>query len=294
MTQGLRPLAFIVGAQRSGTTWVQRLLGAHPLIVAGQESHLFSSYLAPVWHRWWEERVFRAGGNRIIGLACYLTQDELIDSMRQFATTVFTKLQAAKPQAELIVEKTPDHALHLPLIEMLFPQSVLIHVLRDGRDVVASLCSAHRQGWGRGWATAKVTDAARRWVDWVQEIQHQAKFFQRKCVVRYEDLLQDGPATLQRLFEFLQLPIMMTETRTIYDQFSFADCAAGTSPESLVLTGELKDQDITEPEGFFRQGKAGGWQSDLQPQEQEIVLSIAGKLLGELGYVNAAARAAAA
>ena len=39
-----RPPVFIVGAQRSGTTWVQRLLCSHPRIVGGQESHLFSAY----------------------------------------------------------------------------------------------------------------------------------------------------------------------------------------------------------------------------------------------------------
>ena len=45
-------LVLIVGAQRSGTTWVQRLLASHPAIVSGQESHLFSSYLGPMWQRW--------------------------------------------------------------------------------------------------------------------------------------------------------------------------------------------------------------------------------------------------
>lgn len=293
MTLAHRPLAFVVGAQRSGTTWVQRLLAAHPLIAAGQESHLFSSYLAAIWHRWWEERVFRAGGNRIIGLACYLTQDELIETMRHFAATVFSKIAAIKPEARWIVEKTPDHALHLPLIEMLFPESALIHVLRDGRDVVASLCNAHRQGWGRGWATAKVADAARRWFDWVQEIRHQSAFFKRTHVVRFEDLLQNGPETLSRMYDFLQIPLPFAEVQAIYDQFSFTACAAGTAPESLVLAGELQNQRITEPEGFFRQGKAGAWQDDLTPEEQAIVMDIAGKLLQELGYITSPSRMAA-
>ena len=43
----LRPL-FIVGAPRSGTTWVQRLLTAHPRIVGGTESHLFNALSALV------------------------------------------------------------------------------------------------------------------------------------------------------------------------------------------------------------------------------------------------------
>jgi hypothetical protein len=288
------PLAFVVGAQRSGTTWVQRLLGAHPLIAAGQESHLFSSYLAPIWNRWWEERVFRAGGNRTIGLACYLTQDELIEAMRHFAMGVFAKLRAAKPQAEIFVEKTPDHALQLPLIEMLFPHSALIHVLRDGRDVVASLCSAHRNGWGRGWAPAKVADAARRWVDWVQEIRHQAKFFRRAHEIRFEDLLNHGPACLGRLFDFLKLSLPRSEVQSIYERLSFDACAAGTAPETLVLAGECRDHTAAEPEGFYRRGQAGAWRFDLTPAEQAIVHDIAGNLLQELGYVPAEAPVRAA
>src|SRR5688500_1035446 len=38
-------LALIVGAQRSGTTWLQMLCAAHPRIAGGEESHLFSHYL---------------------------------------------------------------------------------------------------------------------------------------------------------------------------------------------------------------------------------------------------------
>jgi hypothetical protein len=287
------PLAFVVGAQRSGTTWVQRLLGAHPLIAAGQESHLFSSYLAPIWHRWWEERVFRAGGNRTIGLACYVTQDELIEMMRGFAVTVLGKLKSAKPAARLIVEKTPDHGIHLPLIEMLFPNAVLIHVLRDGRDVVASLCSAHRNGWGRGWAPAKVADAAKRWVDWVQEIRHQAKFFRHFHEVRFEELLHDGAETLQRLYDFLQLPLERSEVQTIYDGLSFEACATGTAPETLVFTGECAEQGATEPEGFYRQGRAGAWEEDLSAAEKSIVHDVAGKVLRQMGYGVESPRVAA-
>ena len=32
---------FIIGCQRSGTTWLQRLLISHPSLCGGQESHFF-------------------------------------------------------------------------------------------------------------------------------------------------------------------------------------------------------------------------------------------------------------
>jgi hypothetical protein len=278
------PLAFVVGAQRSGTTWVQRLLGAHPLVAAGQESHLFSGYLAPLWQRWWDERVARAAGSRRIGLACYLTEDELVAALRRFAGQALGKLAAARPGARLVAEKTPDHALHLPLIALLFPRAALVHVLRDGRDVVASLCDAHRRGWGRGWAPARAAEAAQRWADWVWEIRRQSAFFARYVEVRFEDLVADGPAALGRLYESLGLPLPAAEAAAVCRRFGFAACAAGTAPESLVYTGECSAPNAVEPEGFYRRGRPGAWREELSPEEQEIVHRVAGPMLREAGY----------
>ena len=43
-------------------------------------------------------------------------------------------------------ECTPLHLLNLPLIKRLVPDALIIHIIRDGRDVTASL---HRIGWIR-------------------------------------------------------------------------------------------------------------------------------------------------
>lgn len=43
-------------------------------------------------------------------------------------------------------ECTPLHTLYLPLIKLLLPDALVIHIIRDGRDVAASL---HRIGWIR-------------------------------------------------------------------------------------------------------------------------------------------------
>src|SRR5689334_13433315 len=38
-------MCFVVGAPRSGTTWLQQLLYAHPLVATGGETHLFCEVL---------------------------------------------------------------------------------------------------------------------------------------------------------------------------------------------------------------------------------------------------------
>jgi hypothetical protein len=273
---------FVVGAQRSGTSWVQRLLAAHPAIVGGQESHLFSGYLAPLWRRWENEEAERSRG-RTIGLACYLTEDEFVEELRRLACRVFAVLERAKPGARLLVEKTPDHGLHLPLVQRIFPGAAIVHVLRDGRDVAASLRDASRRRWGESWAPGKVEDAAQRWVQWVRKIQQDLPRFARTRTVRYEDLCADGPAVLAGLFEFLGEPLPAHQVKSIFDGGAFEASAAGET-DSLVLQGAFRSAAPREPEGFHRRGRAGTWQSDLSLDEQVLVYAIAGDLLHELGY----------
>lgn len=275
-----RSPAFIVGAQRSGTTWVQRMLCAHPHIVGGQESHLFSGYLAPLWQRWEAERDLRAGGSRTVGLACYLTEDELAEECRRLARRVFERLEQAKPAATLLVEKTPDHGLHLPLIKRLFPDAVILHVVRDGRDAVASLLHANRRPWGKTWAPATAEWAARRWVRWVRSIRRDLSAFPRQRTVRYEDLVANGPAELADLFDFLGMSLPPEEVEGIHDRMRF-DGPGGR--DSLVIEGECKGSG-GEPEGFYRRGRSGGWQDDLSPRDQATVHTLAGDLLRELAY----------
>src|SRR5262245_35206122 len=100
------PLALIVGVQRSGTTWLQQLLSAHPRIAVGYESDLFSKYLKDAWVIWWSEDTARkqTGGTR--GLAAYVTIDEWAALLASVARGVFSNVLRAKPGAEIVVEKT--------------------------------------------------------------------------------------------------------------------------------------------------------------------------------------------
>src|SRR6478672_7632742 len=42
-------VGFVVGAPRSGTTWLQQLLFAHPMTCTSGESHMFCEVLGPVF-----------------------------------------------------------------------------------------------------------------------------------------------------------------------------------------------------------------------------------------------------
>ena len=101
-------LVFIIGAPRSGTTWLHLMLGAHSEIVTGQESQVFSNYLAPMYARWKMELDYpQSDGVRQHGIATYLDEDEFLDLLRNFAGKVFEKAKQEKPGATFFLEKSP-------------------------------------------------------------------------------------------------------------------------------------------------------------------------------------------
>jgi predicted O-methyltransferase YrrM len=277
-----RPPVFLVGAQRSGTTWLHRLLAAHPAIVSGQESHLFSAYLGAMWERWHTEERLRHEGGRTIGLGCYLTREQFIAQMKAFADMVLGQLDGVKPNATLLLEKTPDHALYLPLIRTLYPQAPIIHLTRDGRDVVASLLAAGRTDWGKPWTPTSARDAAQRWVMWIETTRRDLTppFLE----VRFEDLLDDGPKVLAQVFDFLGVPLPADEINAILRRYDFDASASRTAPESLVLNGECRERRSQEPSEFFRQGRVGAWRRELTVEEMRDVEEVAGETLRMLGY----------
>jgi len=282
-----QPFIFIIGAPRSGTTWLQTLLGAHPAIVTGQESHLFSHYLLPLWKAWQQGLEWMKEDERYTGLTSYLTQDEFDGLMQTFIYTVFSKLQGAKPTAHFILEKTPIHTLHLDFISYYLPTARYIHIIRDGRDVAVSLLSASKT-WGREWAARNVWDAARTWKQYVLAGREGRAFGDRYTEVRYEDLHTNGVAELERLFRFLGIECPTNEIARIYEEQRFENLVkSNRESTAFVRSGEVVRQlgtSLKEPDGFYRKGVVGDWRTNLSRVELQIFYQEAGDLLVELGY----------
>jgi hypothetical protein len=284
-------LALIVGAPRSGTTWLQLLCAAHPHVAGGEESHLFSQYLGNLAHTFYthKKQLLAAGSPQ--GLPCYMTTGEFEDALRQFACTVLGKLLRQKPGARLVVEKTPDHALHIGFIRTLFPTAKIVHIIRDSRDAAVSMVAAGKEFWGASWAPKDAAEAARCWVQWVNSARAWSKHPpQLYHELRYEQLKNDGAATLGRVYEFLGAPLPIEQVKGIYDQFSLAACNNNTAPIVMIRCGEkpppLKpgEKRDASPKGFYRKGKAGGWRESLTAADLEAVEGITRPLMTELGY----------
>lgn len=97
-------------------------------------------------------------------------------------------------------DKTGRYAMHIDVLDKLFPDCQVVHVLRDGRDVVAS----HSQRFGY----MEAVKAARKWPVYVRTARREGARLgaDRYHEVRYEELVTDTEQTLRKLLGFLGEP----------------------------------------------------------------------------------------
>src|SRR5699024_3661196 len=96
---------FIIGAPRSGTTWLQLLLSQHPAVATCNETHLFSGFLTAAVKTWTQQKE----SERKIGLHTIFTDDEFYGEIQRLAHRVLERMRSGKPSAQIVLEKTPAH-----------------------------------------------------------------------------------------------------------------------------------------------------------------------------------------
>lgn len=153
----VRTVVFLCGTMHSGTTLLLRLLIAHGDVYATlRETEAFMR------HSPWRDL-------RQLRLAC------------------------TAQGKHVLVEKSPEHLVHLDRIRAAVPGARFIVMVRDGRDVVASLRARH------GWQFQRAFDA---WFE-LARVAAAALPSADVALVRYEDLVTAPEATLRRVCRFL-------------------------------------------------------------------------------------------
>lgn len=144
---------FIVGQAKSGTSWVMRLLDAHPEIVARGEGRFFGrSYLRPDVKRLESRTLQPSSLHRALLEADYLrawiersvwTRDDdaedVIDELTAVCVRHLLRRALDGTDARLVGDKTPFLSPDT-IVELvsLTDDARVVHVIRDGRDVAVS------------------------------------------------------------------------------------------------------------------------------------------------------------
>ncbi|HEY7887635.1 MAG TPA: sulfotransferase [Steroidobacteraceae bacterium] len=262
-------LAFLIGAPRSGTTWLQLMLASIPEIASANETHLFTNYTPSLFRGWDRLR----DSPRDVGLHHLVTQEQYLSSIRDFAAQALAAIAATKPDATVILEKTPGHAFVWRDIARIFPDALFVHLVRDPRAVIASLFAA-KQEWESGdWIPTRVTSACEFWSQHVTSAAA-AKQTGRYHEVRYEDLRE--PATLRRILSFLGIERSDGECSSIISSYSIDKLRKNeaSAPWSLAR----------EPRTFFRRGESDGWRNELSADAIATIEAALGKWMSTYGY----------
>jgi hypothetical protein len=263
------------GAPRSGTTLLRRIVDRHPGLTAGAETKLFvpagfnlrwlaQAYVIPVADL---ERMRRESGS----------QAAFIDAFADHARVAAGKARWA--------EKTPMNIRYLDWITQHFPQCSIVHVIRDGRDVVCSMREHPDWRWaGAGWQKVLVPRAletyARRWVtDTGMGMRWRGD--PRYVEVRYEDLVADPVPVLRRMCAAIGEPPdadWLAEVTRGPRESAPGAAPPGAAPRGAPPDGRPDDK------GAISGSSVGRWRTDLAAGELELVTRICGPRLRELGY----------
>jgi len=201
--EGVRPL-FLLSLPRSGSTLLQLLLSAHSAISTAAEPWLL---LAPLYalraEGVYAEYSQETSVSALEGF-CQRLEGGRGDYLTEVAAMARRLYQRASDDgARYFLDKTPRYSLVVDELLETFPDAKVIFLWRNPLAVVASVVET----WSAG-----------RWTAWQQKVdlfsgleKLTAAYAARRddgqvAGVRYEDLVADPRATLQRLLGYLELP----------------------------------------------------------------------------------------
>lgn len=275
---GIRPenLVWIFGYGRTGSTWLSAMMQeipAHSVWFEPCVGELFGDYY---YLRARDGQ--RRGKHFILGVQ----RETWIKPMRSFVLAVADARFPEVVGGGYLVIKEPHGSIGAPLLMEAFPESRMILLVRDPRDMVASALDAYKQG---GWAfththedgqeeAALATEQPDAFVKmkagkYLQHVEKAKQAYEahegHKILVRYEDLLFDTLGTMRSVYSALGIRANQGDLTRAVEEHAWESIPEGEKG----------------PGRFYRKAKPGGWKEELTEEQTASIEEITGPLIRE-------------
>jgi hypothetical protein len=198
-----------------------------------------------------------------------------LDSIRHF---VIKGAEARYPNlgaGDHLVIKEPNGSVGAPLLLEATPESRLIFLIRDPRDVVASRLDAFKKdSWSAQNRDLDSTEQLNAFTkqlaeDYFRVVSQVQRAYEahpgEKTLVRYEDLRADTVGTLNAMYDSLKIAV---DAKAL-------EAAAAKHAWEQVPEGNKG------PGKFYRKAQPGSWEEDLSPEQVRIIEDATGAVLSE-------------
>jgi hypothetical protein len=268
-----KPPLFIVGSPRSGTTLLRNILNRHPSLAICGETRFFADVFQRRWvfgnlaktgkrRRLVEEYLLTARIRRL-GVDVHGLREKLLREATSYRGmfTGIMQYYADSQGKKRFGEKTPHHAFVAETLCEWYPGAAIIHLVRDPRDVVASLQRI-------AWAPKSIVSNALMWLLFnraARGMQDRSGYM----LAHYETLISQPEQELARICAHLgeDFAPSMLSADPVAGPYSWPRHAAGP------ITSERLHR----------------WREQLTPEEVSLVEWIAGDGMRVYGYQRTAA-----
>lgn len=259
-----KPPIFIGGAGRSGTTLLRVILDSHSQIACGPELKI-TPLIASYWYD------FQTKYSPF--LKEYLINEKDINLLFSNMITSLLEKYRSSQNKNRIAEKSPNNIKIFYHLSHIFPDSPLIHIVRDGRDVIASLLT---MDWKNpdGQPIAYTNDPIEVAKYWKDAVQTGLKFAKQSnldnhFLLKYEELVTSPEDILKKLFSFLNEPWEENVLKFHEKHRNLANESSASQVNKKLYTSSI-----------------GRWKNDLTVDQKSVIKPIINDTLLELGYIK--------
>lgn len=271
-------IIWILGTGRTGSTWLAKMMRNLENHVVWEEPRV-----GEVFGEYMDRHGPRTATKANILSSHY--RNAWLGSIRSFVLDGAAERFPQMGGEQYLVIKEPNGSIGAPLLMEALPESRMIFLIRDPRDVCASVLDGAKRGnWlymipqegdyprdEDGPLSPADTDpdsfVQGRAAHYLRDIGNTKRAYEahrgRKVMVKYEDLRVDTLGTMKSMYSTLDVPVDKDELARVVDKHSWENV-----PEEK--KGEGK---------FIRKATPGGWSDDLTPAQVEIVETITAPLL---------------